>query len=395
MRPTGGGAEGPALDGHGPAGRPTLPGSRVAENKHSKTEQATPQKRKKAREEGQVARSQEIPVATSLLAATIALSIIGRPAFDAASQMMRASFLGAGQQDALEASAGLALDLVLVMAVPMLGVAIVAGVAAGVAQVGVHLYPKAAKPKFSRLNPKKGLEKFKPAVAGWELIRSTAKLGAVAAVVWPSLSAWREHLATDRTLAGAIDRLTGAYGGILLRATALAAVIAVADLIYQRRRLDKQLRMTKDEVRREHKDAEGDPQLRAARKRRASDLSRNRMLRDTASADVLLVNPTHLAVALLYDPVDGAPKVVAKGADRVADKLRAIAHRNGIPITADVPLARALFRRCKVGQHVPSALYEAVAIVLAVAYRRSGRGPASRPLDSPPRRRVRSVRSPA
>lgn len=189
--------------------------------------------------------------------------------------------------------------------------------------------------------------------------------------------------------------MTGVYGGILLRATALAAVIAIADLIYQRRRLDKQIRMTKDEVKREFKDSEGDPQLRAARRRRAGELSRNRMMRDAASADVLLVNPTHLAVALRYDPIDGAPKVVAKGADRIADKLRTIAARNGIPITADKPLARALFRRCKVGQHVPAALYEAVAVVLAVAYRRSGRGPASRPLPTGPLRGPRRVRTAA
>jgi flagellar biosynthesis protein FlhB len=104
---------------------------------------------------------------------------------------------------------------------------------------------------------------------------------------------------------------------------------------------------------------------------------------------VLLVNPTHLAVALRYDPVDGAPRVIAKGADRIADKLREIAGRNGIPITADKPLARTLFRTVRVGQHVPADLYEAVAVVLAVAYRRSGRGPASRPMAGPgaPRRR--------
>lgn len=364
-----------------------------APDKQSKTEEATPQKRQKARKEGQIPRSQEVPVALSLLAGTGALAIAGRGAFDQAGQTMRQVFVGAAADDALTATADAALQLSIVMAAPMLGVAVVAGVAAGAAQAGVRLYPEQAKPKFKRLNPKRGLEKFKPSVAGWELVRSTAKLGLLFAVVWPSLSAWREHLATDRTLAGAIDRLTGAYGGILLRATALAAVIAVADLIYQRRRHNKQLRMTKDEVKREHKDSEGDPQLRAARKARQSELSRNRMMRDAAAADVLLVNPTHLAVALRYDPTDGAPKVIAKGADRIADKLRDIATRNGIPITADKPLARTLFRRCKVGQHVPSALYEAVAIVLAVAYRRSGRGPASRPLDGPTPRRPRRVRT--
>lgn len=367
----------------------------MSADRNSKTEKATPQKRKKARKDGQIARSQEIPVALSLLAATAMLGVAGRPAFDQATQTMRASFLGAGAPGALEASAGAAGHLALVMTTPMLGIAVVAAVIAGVSQVGVRLYPEQAKPKFNRLNPKKGLEKLKPSVAGWELVRSTTKLVAVAVIVWPFLSAWREHLSTDRTLAGAISRLTGTYGQILLRATALATIIAVADLIYQRRRHEKQLRMTKDEVKREFKDSEGDPQLRAARKQRAGELSRNRMMKDAASADVLLVNPTHLAVALRYDPDDGAPRVIAKGADKIADKLRTVAHRHGIPITADVPLARTLFRRCKVGQHVPSALYEAVAVVLAVAYRRTGRGPASRALQHTPRRRARRVRAAA
>ncbi len=367
----------------------------MAADKNSKTEKATPQRKQKARKEGQLAKSAEIPVATSLLAATGALAVMGRPALEAAAMAMERTFTAAASPDALAASAGQAGQLMLVLGAPMLGVSVIAGVTAGISQVGVRLYPEQAKPKFNRLNPKRGLEKFKPTVAGWELIRSTAKLAAVAAVVWPSISSWRDHLGTDRTLAGAIDRLGGVYGGILLRATALAAVIAIADLIYQRKRLEKQIRMTKDEVKRENKDSEGDPLLRAARRRRAGELSRNRMMRDAASADVLLVNPTHLAVALRYDPVDGAPRVVAKGADRIADKLRTIAARNGIPITADKPLARALFRRCKVGQHVPSALYEAVAVVLAVAYRRSGRGPASRPLPGPAARTTDRVRTAA
>lgn len=368
----------------------------MAADKNSKTEEATPQRKQKARKEGQLARSQEIPVATSLLGAAAGLAFMGRPALEAAAAAMERTFTAAAAPDAFAASAGQAGQMMLILGAPMLGVSVLAGIVAGVSQVGVRFYPEQAKPKFNRLNPKKGLEKFKPSVAGWELVRSTVKLAVVFAVVWPSVSAWREHLGTDRTMAGALDRLGGVYGGILLRATALAAVIAVADLIYQRRRNAKQMRMTKDEVKREFKDSEGDPQLRAARKQRASELSRNRMLRDAASADVLLVNPTHLAVALRYDPADGAPKVVAKGADRIADKLRAIATRNGIPITADKPLARALFKRCRVGQHVPAALYEAVAVALAVAYRRSGRGPASRPLDGPARRRpVRHVRSAA
>jgi flagellar biosynthesis protein FlhB len=355
--------------------------SEVHVSKDGRTEKATPQRRKKAREDGQVARSQEVAIATSFVALVATCAVFGRSIVDAAMTAMRAAFLGAGSPEALGASGGSALQLAVVMAGPFLVITTFAALASSVAQVGFRLNAKLAKPKLSHLNPKKGMEKLKPKTAGWELARSTAKLAAVAVVVWPMIAQWREHLGTDRTLAGGIDRLSGVYGTIVVRAAVLALVIAAADVIFQRRKFEKQIRMSKHDIKREYKDSEGDPLVKAARRRRQSELSRNRMLRDAASADVLLVNPTHLAVALRYDPIDGAPRVIAKGADKVADKLRAIAGRNGIPITADKPLARTLFRTCKVGQHVPASLYEAVAVVLAVAYRRSGRGPASRPLE--------------
>jgi flagellar biosynthesis protein FlhB len=231
---------------------------------------------------------------------------------------------------------------------------------------------------MKNLSPKKGLEKLKPKPASWELFRSVIKLAAVAAVVYPTISAWRDHLANDRTLAGAIERLSGAYGGVIVRAALLALIIAAADFAYQKKTNDTKMKMSMQDIKREFRDSEGDPYQKAARKRRASEMSRNRMMSDVATADVLVTNPTHLVVALRYDPAEGAPRVIAKGADEIADRLKAIARRNGVPITPDLPLARALYRQCKVGQHVPAALYEAVAVVLAMAYRRTGRSPGSR-----------------
>jgi flagellar biosynthetic protein FlhB len=346
--------------------------------KDGRTEKATPQRRRKAREEGTVARSQEVAVAASFVAMVGTLTVAGPNAARRTLDELQITFLTAHEADALAASGTRALSMMVVLAGPFLVAAVVAGVLAGVAQVGVKVNLKLAKPKLKNLSLKKGLEKLKPSVASWELLRSMLKLGAVAAVVWPSLSAWRDHLQTDRTLAGGIERLSGTYGQIVVRAAILAAVIAVADYAFQKRRTENQMKMSRTDIKREHKDSEGDPLIRAQRRRRASELSRNRMLRDVASADVLVTNPTHLCVALRYDPTEGAPRVVAKGADHVADKLKAVARRHGVPITPDVPLARALYRRCKVGQHVPATLYEAVAVVLALAYRRSGRGPGSR-----------------
>ncbi|MFA9430910.1 flagellar biosynthesis protein FlhB [Egicoccus sp. AB-alg2] len=349
--------------------------------KDGRTEKATPQRRKKARDEGTVARSQEVAVAASFAALLATLAAAGPMMVRRTMGDLSEVFRTAGSAHALADAGPRALQMAMVLAGPFLIASVLAALVSGVVQVGFKVNPKLAKPKLKNLSPKKGLEKLKPIVAGWELIRSMLKLGAVAIVVWPTLAVWQDHLQTDRTLAGGIDRLTGVYGTILIRAALLALVIAGADYAYQRWRTASQIKMSHHDIKREHKDTEGDPLLRAQRRRRASDLSRNRMLRDVATADVLITNPTHLCVALRYDPTEGAPRVVAKGADLVADKLKTIARRHGVPITPDIPLARALYKRCKVGQHVPAALYEAVAVVLALAYRRSGRGPGSRLLQ--------------
>lgn len=346
--------------------------------KDGRTEKATPQRKRKAREDGTVARSQEVAVAASFLALIGTLAVGGRSMVTRSMGELSTALSTAATPDALALSGGRALSMILVLAAPFFAAAVVAGVASGVAQVGVKFNGKLAKPKLSHLSPKKGLEKLKPSIASWELVRTALKLGAVAVVVWPTLSVWRDHLATDRTLEGGMGRLTGAYGGIIVRAGVLALVIAAVDYAFQRRRTNNQIKMSRQDIKREFRDAEGDPFLKAARRRRQGELSRNRMLRDVATADVLVTNPTHLVVALRYDPAEGAPRVIAKGADVLADKLKVIARRHGVPITPDLPLARALYRTCKVGTHVPTALYEAVAVVLALAYRRTGHSPGSR-----------------
>lgn len=346
--------------------------------KDGRTEKPTAQRRRKAREEGQIARSQEVAVAGSLVGLAATLAIAGGPIVTRTIADMRTIFSTAASPHAFEHIGTSALQLLVVLALPFLVVAVVTGVSAGVAQVGFSVHLKRAKPKISHLSLKRGLERLKPSVAAWELTRSILKLAALGIVIGPTLSAWRNHLANDRTLAGALDRLTGVYGGVLVRAAILALVIALADYAFQRRRTEKKLMMSRQDIKREFRDSEGDPQLRAARRKRQGELSRNRMLRDVATADVVVANPTHLVVALSYAAEDGAPRVVAKGADHVAETIKSIARAHGIPVTTNVPLARALFRQCRLGQFVPAPLFEAVAVVLAEAYRRTNRAPGSR-----------------
>jgi flagellar biosynthetic protein FlhB len=141
--------------------------------------------------------------------------------------------------------------------------------------------------------------------------------------------------------------------------------MAFADFAVVRRRNSKSLKMTKEEVKEEHKSAEGDPHTKSQRRSRALAMARNRMLRDVPSADVVLVNPTHVAVALKYDPAKGAPRVVAKGADNIAAKIREVAEKNRVPMVRDVTLARTLYGSVEIGQEIPPDLYKAVATVLA------------------------------
>jgi flagellar biosynthetic protein FlhB len=171
-----------------------------------------------------------------------------------------------------------------------------------------------------------------------------------------------------------VDAVT-AQALTLIRNIGLAGlVMAGIDYAIQRRRVGKQTRMTKDEVKQEHKQAEGDPLVKSAMRSRQLAAARNRMMADIAEADVVLVNPTHVAIALRYEPEKGAPRVVARGAGAIAAKIRERASEESVPTVRDVPLARALYTSTKVGQEIPAELFAAVAQVLAFVISRRGRG---------------------
>lgn len=340
-----------------------------------KTEKATPRRRRDARRKGQVAKSAEIGVATSLVALMGAL-VLMRGGSATLGRESRRLFAHVHVVDG-DLPAALLLssvtDVLLAMVVPVLAIAVVAALIAGVAQTGGRLSPEAVKPKIGNLSVKKGMARFKPSTAGWELLRTVVKLGALALLLWAPISQVAAHLASARDLGSGLERTLGQTTTILWRATGLAVVLAGADYAWNRRKNEREMKMSKEDVKQEHKDSDGDPLIKAQRRRRAQELSRNRMLRDVMTADVVVTNPTHLAVALRYADGEAAPRVVAKGADHVAAKIRAAAFRHGVLVTENKPLARSLYRTCKVGQFVPTALYEAVAVVLATAYRRAGR----------------------
>lgn len=344
-----------------------------------KTEKATPQRRREARREGTVARSQEVGTAASLVAGVLVLRVAAPDGFATVMDETR-TLLGTLGPDALDAAAlwSAAGRMGAALAGPFIAASVVAAVVAGVAQVGFHLTPKAIQPKLRNLNPKQGLEKFRPSKIGWELVRTATKLGMLGVVMIDPLRSWQAEPLLGRSVDATVAAILALIWSVLVRTLAVAVVVAAADYAWNRFTTNKQMKMSKEDVKQEHKNSEGDPHVKGQRRRRQQELSRNRMLQDVSIADVIINNPTHLSVALVYTVEDGAPKVVAKGADKLALRIRAVAARHGVPMTEDVPLARALYRQTKVGHFVPAALFEAVAVVLATAYRRRGRGPRRR-----------------
>ncbi len=335
----------------------------------SRTEQPTPKRLREARRRGEVARSPELSGAAGIAGGVAAVLAAGPAAVAELAAILRrgAAFSAGGAlPDAAQvARAGIAAVLRL-SAVPMLAALASAALAAAL-QSGLHFSGEAMGPRLDRLDPLQGLRRaFGPS----QLARAALSLGK-AAVLLAVLCHWlgsEGALLARLPLAGSHGawRALSPLGALCLRLAAALAVFGALDWALERRRHRRALMMTRDEVRRERKEDEGDPAHRAERRRlhrallEASPVSR---------ATVVLVNPTRLAVALRHDREgDGAPRVVAKGTGREAARIRSTARRAGVPIVRDVALARALFRLAEVGDEIPEELYEAAAAVLAHLY---------------------------
>jgi flagellar biosynthetic protein FlhB len=303
----------------------------------------------------------------------LAIRFMGPPAAREITQQVRGILAGSGSGTISPQLGSDVIGMLMIGLVPFLLAAVVFGIAGGVMQVGFTLAPKAAMPKLSNLSLKKGLNRFKASVFLWELVKAVGKVGLLVAFIWGPLMAWMDRLGQPLGIGDAVDFTGDQVWAIVLRAAGLAVVIAGADYGVTRFRHNRDMKMTKQEMREEFKTSEGDPMVRSARRQRAREMSRNRMIYDVANADVVVTNPTRLAIALEYDPDEPAPRVVAKGANKLAAKIRAEARRNGVPVIENKPLARTLYRRVKLGGFVPANLFEAVAAVLAVAYRRRPR----------------------
>lgn len=334
-----------------------------------KTEAPTPKRKREARKEGQIAKSTELAMWLQILAATLALKLTIGIAFDGLRDVSSDITAISQDPDPLVAIGvfGNGMKIAVTAVLPLAVIMAAIGVAASVSQTGLVLATKAVKPKFSKTNPIKGLQKlFKPQGL-WQGAKSAIKVLILAYASWnPIFNISQELLAAGTTSMTAASTAVVETAIDLIRNVAMIGlVLAAADYAIQKKQLMKSLRMSKKDIREEHRSAEGDPQMRGQIRRRQQDMSRNRMLAAVPDADVVIVNPTHIAVALKYESGKGAPKVVAKGRGLIADKIREEAAKAFVPIVRDVALARTLEKACKVDQSIPGDLYEAVARLLA------------------------------
>ena len=347
----------------------------MAEDKNkNKTEKATPKRLSEARKHGNVAKSRDLNTAITCLAGSLALYFSMDSIYHHTAQMFR-ELWGGGFQAALETNLDHNLFILVathffLMIAPLLCVLVIMAVAANMAQVKFLLAWEAIKPNFSRLNPLKGLANFFSLRSLLELGKSIIKLILIAYVVFLVIK--REtSLFLPLVQAEIVDiaSLTGILTfKILIYVGSFTLFMSFLDYAYQHWQHGKDLMMTKEEVKEENKQSEGNPQIKSRIRSLQRTLWRQRMMSKVPKADLVITNPTHYAVALAYNKTMEAPRLVAKGRNLIAKRIIKIARKHQIPIVQNPPLARALYHQVDLDENIPVSLYRAVAKVLAYVY---------------------------
>jgi len=342
-----------------------------------KTEEPTPKKIEDARKEGQVAQSRELPNALVLATALLVFLFFGEWIWETGLEAFRTPLRQIGVFDLNQVSlkwlAGrIGVQCVMLLSPLLLGI-MLAGIVANVVQVGLMVTGKSLVPNLSKINPLEGFKRtFFSARSLVELIKSIAKIALISYVVYRTILA----------SVGALISLTNQDTKVILvfvmllllkifwRVTIVMLILGVLDYSFQRFDWKRQLKMTKQEVKDEYKQIEGDPHVKGRIRQLQREAAMRRMMKEVPKADVVITNPTQYAVALKYDRVrDAAPRVVAKGRGKIAERIRELARLHGVPILERPVLARELYKSVKVDHLIPAGLYQAVAEILAYVYR--------------------------
>lgn len=351
----------------------------AGKNDQEKTEQPTGKKLGEARKKGQVPKSQEISSAFIILCAATVLLAAGPWVFRSLMELMQGVFQNLGSlklqgETTRTFLAEIFVRFLIVMAPIFLSVAVV-GIAANLIQVGFLFTLEPLSPKFSKFNPITGMKKFVSLRSLTELIKSLLKVTYIGGIAWLVLRSELDFLPSLIDMS--VAQILGFIGVVSLKVMFFVSlammVLAAIDFTYQRWQHNKDLMMTKQEVKDEHKQAEGDPKVKSRIRQVQREMAARRMMAAIPEADVVITNPTHLAIVIKYDSKEMfSPQVVAKGAGLIAERIRTIAAENDVPVVENKPLAQALFKSTEVDDFVPAELYRAVAEVLAYVYRLRG-----------------------
>lgn len=351
-----------------------------------KTEEPTSKKLDDARKKGQVALSRELAMAGTLFALFIMVRFL-------------ADFIGTVFENTFQYAYGYIPELIklydgqlqyttfrmiinhiLIVVVLTAGPFFIAGIVVSLLcdylQIGFKVTPEPLKPKFDKLNPINGFKKIFSVRALFELGKSLLKLVLIIAVIYTYFKGldFSLYILYDMPLTQAIGLMGSTVVNLGIRISAVYLIIAIIDIIYQKRKHHKDMMMTKQEVKDEYKNMEGDPQIKGKQRQRMREAAQRRMMQELPKADVVITNPTHYAVAILYEADKyEAPRVIAKGSDYLAQKIKEIAKENDVEIVENKPLARMLYANVEIGEFVPPELYKAVAEVLAFVYHLKGK----------------------
>ncbi len=358
----------------------------MADDRGERTETPTPKRRQEAREKGQVARSQDLPAAVMLLGIVVLLRYLTPHIIDTLLQTYQA-LLGsdAARPHEVVELFGLVVRAMAMIALPILLLGALLVTAANLAQVGWLVSSEPLKPDLKRINPVSGLKKLFDMQALVRLGMGIAKMTAVAAI--GSFTLWQMHAGIIYSARLGVGELAAYTGQVLytmcLRLAVALLVLGIIDYAWQRWKHEQDLKMSKEEVKEEYRRMEGDPMLKQRRRQIQQQLAVQRMRYDVPKADVVITNPTELAIAIKYDPdTMSVPRVLAKGQGYMAAMIRQIAAEHGIPIVERKPLAQAIYKTVEVGQEIPREFYKAIAEVLAYVYEITRRGYRRRPISA-------------
>ncbi|MDA3130598.1 flagellar biosynthesis protein FlhB [Aliibacillus thermotolerans] len=341
-----------------------------------KTEKATPKKRQDTRKKGQVAKSTDVNTALILFAVFLFLffyaEVLGTFLFSMLRQVLTEYITwDINEQTIPVIFEELAFETALIL-FPIMLIAVIFGVGASVLQVGFMFTPEVIKFKLEKVNPLKGLKRIFSLRALVEFLKSMLKITLVGilvfAIIWFHLDSLL--FLSQKDLMDGFGQIASLTGMIGISVALLLLLLSIPDYMYQKYDHEKQIRMSKQEVKDEHKKMEGDPLIKSKRKKKQMDMAMQRMMQEVPEADVIITNPTHFAIALKYEEEHmDAPKVMAKGADFVALRMKTLAKKHNVIQVENKPLARALYEKTEIGDEVPEELFQAVAEVLAYVYR--------------------------